>query len=212
MKIKYFVFTLFFAFSSTVFSQINLGLSAGNISTSGDQFLSNTNDFLGKYWESGFALNFTGEYFLTSSLAISPTVEFATYKFDHYSFGGGISIPEDYVKNVTGKNSNQLNLFVSLKYLPPTKSIFQFVLITGVGYMYENLGVINATVGNINFGEKNVEIKLDSKNKFVHLLGLGVRLKLLSQISLSINGSYYSDYSDRFYPTMKLGFIYHLTN
>jgi len=173
--------------------------------------LNNTNDLLGKYWKSGFAVNFTGEYFLSSSIALSPTVEFATYKFDKYFFVG-VSIPETYVKNVTGKNSNQWNLFLSLKFFPPTKSIFQFVLLTGAGYMYENLGVINATFGDINFGEKNVVLKLNGKNKFVHLLGLAVRIKLLSQISLSINGSYYSNYNDRFYPTLKLGFIYKLTN
>ena len=209
MKIKYFIF--FFVLTSSIYSQINVGISAGSISSSSSTFFKNNVDVLDLYWKNGFALNLEGEYFLSPSIAISPTVEYATYKFDKYFFWGA-QIPEDYVKDATGKSSNEWNLFLALKYFPHTNTIFQFVFTTGFGYIVENMGVINATFGNINTGEKNVDFKLKRDNKFVHLLGLSLRIKLLSDVSVNINGSYYSNYTDRFYPTIKAGFIYKLAN
>ncbi len=207
MKIKYLIF--FFVLTSSIYSQINIGISAGSISSSTNTFFKNNLDVLDLYWEKGFTLDFEGEYFLTSSLAISPIVEYATYKFDKYYFSGA-QIPEDYVKDATGKSSDEWNLFLTLKYFPHTNTIFQFVFTTGLGYIVENMGVINATFGNINTGETNVNFKLKRDNKLVHLLGLSLRIKLMSDISFNINGSYYSNYTDRFYPTIKAGFIYKL--
>jgi hypothetical protein len=205
MRFKYFFF--FFALSSTIYSQINIGISAGTISS--NTFFNNNMDVLDLYWKTGFAINLNGEYFLSRTIAISPIVEYATYKFDKY-FLWGAQIPEDYVKDATGKSSNEWNLFLSIKYFPHTNTIFQFVFVTGLGYIVENIGVINATFGNLNTGENNIDFKLKRDNKFVHLLGLSLRIKLLSNISMNINGSYYSNYTDRFYPTINAGFIYQM--
>ena len=209
MKLK--IFILVFVISSSIYSQINIDLSVGKISSSTNTFLKNNIDYLALYWEKGFALNIQTEYFLIPSLAVSPSVEFATYKFYDYFFPGA-HIPEDYVRDATGQNSNQWNLFLALKFFPPTKTIVQFVFITGIGFSIESLGVINATFGNLNGIEKNMDFKLKRDNKILHLVGLSLRFKLLSNLSININGSYYSNYNDRFYPTIKAGIIYNLVS
>ncbi len=204
MKVKLII--IYLIISTPVFSQINIGFSAGSIQSSAESFFNNGIDYLNLFWKKGFAVNIQGEYFLNNSLALSPFVEFATYKFDKYYLYGP-RIPEEYVRDATGENSIQWNLFLTLKIFPPIKKIVKLAFITGIGYSFESLGKITAYFGYLGKGETKREFRLKRDNRILHLLGLSLRAELMSSLSVEINGSFYTNYKDRFYPTIKAGFI-----
>ena len=146
------------------YSQFNISLSAGLDLPIND--IGNDNfDFLGMYWNSGITAVLSGEIFVSRVVAISPSVEYAYYGFDHYTFIGG-SIPEVHFKSATGEASKVWRMFAETKFFPNTHKAVQWYLSNGIGIVIERIGTIEATWEYMGGGSFIRTVQYQGKNFF----------------------------------------------
>ncbi|GBD87902.1 hypothetical protein BMS3Abin03_01836 [bacterium BMS3Abin03] len=208
-KIVFYISVIIFQFlffTSPAYSQFNIAISAGTNSPSSYIFNDPQKNKLDAYWKSGFSVEASGEYYIADHLILSPAIEYIYYKFNHYS-PSGAQIPEIILESATGEGSYDLNFFALVKFLPPTKSIFQAELITGVGYIITNFGKITTVTSYLGSNKTTNEFTFENESTFVHEVGLGIRVKILRQLLIRFNASYYSNYLDKFYTSVTGGII-----
>lgn len=203
MKLKYLL--LFLTLTSPVFSQISIGISGGT-----DLFnnnLSNNRDYLSSYWHKGININVNGEYFLSNKVSLNGTFEYGYYKFDHYSFDEP-HIPETGLVSAYGKDSKAIRVFGNIRFYTNRANIFQAFITTGLGYISENLGTITATFDDLNYGQSTTELKYQGEHTFVHIFGIGARIKFIQNLGIDVCGSYYSDYTNFLNTKIDIGLVY----
>ena len=203
MKLKYLL--LFLTLTSPIFSQISIGISGGT-----DLFnnnLSNKRDYLSSYWHKGININVNGEYFLSNKVSLNGIFEYGYYKFDHYSFDE-IHIPETGLVSAYGKDSKAIRVFGNIRFYSNPANIFRAYITTGLGYISENIGTITATFDDLNFGQSTTEIKYQGKHNFVHIFGIGARIKIIQNLGIDVFGSYYSDYTNFLNTKIDIGLVY----
>jgi hypothetical protein len=206
MKLKYLYIFLFLA--TPIYSQIGIGISAGT-----NLFRANLNnpDYLNTYWHNGINLGIGGEYFISRKVSINNVIEFGYNKFDHYTYTG-VTIPETRFISATGKDSKVIKVFGNLRFYTNPSKIFQAYITTGLGYISEDLGTITSTFYDINFGQYTTDLNYEGRHNFVHLLGIGSRIKFNQNFAIDVSCSYYSDYTNFLNTKAEISFVYLFNN
>jgi hypothetical protein len=207
MKLKY-IF-LFLILTTPIYSQRSIGISGGTDLFSNN--LSNKRDYLGSYWHNGININVNGEYFISNKVSLNGTFEYGYYRFDHYSFDE-IHFPETSLVTANGKDSKAIRVFGNIRSYTDSSKMFQAFITTGLGYISEDIGTITATFNDLNFGQSTTELKYEGRHNFVHILGIGARIKFLQDLAIDVSGSYYSDYTNFINEKMEISFVYLFNN
>ena len=203
MKIK-FLFLLLLAVPA--YSQINVSFFAG-MNPATNLIARDRSGFLDSYWSTGFNLSVVTEVFVSRSVAIAPSVEYARYAFDNYAFQG-VSIPEVRFKSATGEASNIWRMFAEARFFTNSSKAVPWYFSTGLGYFIERIGTISATYTDMSGPDFTRAINYQGKNFFVHTVGLGIRWSAFSRLALDLNAQYFTNYNDRLHTAVKMGVVY----
>jgi len=199
-------FLLLLLLAVPAYSQINVSFFAG-VNPATNLIARDRSGFLDLYWGTGFNLSVSSEVFISRLIAIAPSVEYARYAFDNYTFQG-VSIPEVRLKSATGEASSIWRIFAEAKFFPTSSKVIPWYFSTGLGYVIERIGTINATYTNLNGPEFTMAINYQGKNFFVHAVGLGIRWSAFSRLALDLNAQYFTNYNDRLNTAVKIGVVY----
>ena len=204
MNIKLF---LLFVMTIPVYAQLNVSGFVG-INPQSNFIAKENSDFLDLYWQSGIVFGAGSEIFVSPSIALSPSVEYAHYKFDKYNLIEARA-PEVSLLSTTGKPSNIWRLFVEAKFFRNITTAIPLYLTTGIGYMNEDFGIIHRTFKDMNEPNLFTEtIEFENSTLLVHTLGIGLRWRILPYLFLDLKGQYFTNYNDRWYTSLKCGIVY----
>lgn len=180
------------------FAQISISLSAGFDPKEISLYDHTATDGDNAYWKSGITFGINCDYSLSEKLFISALFQYSHYKFDKYA-DSGFRIPEIIFMSATADNSNLMRTSVELKYFPFPQNRIKFFALTGLGVVVEDLGTIKTQFLNMMQGTNNTYTRdFELENTFVHSLGLGFRVDIISNLFIDVSGLYYSNYSDRY--------------
>ena len=161
-------------------------------------------------WRAGPVISAFVDVHVTESMAISPSIEFGQHPFNQYVFHGAM-IPEIRIIDSRGFDSRIYRIAIEGKLLSSTPQFFRLQLVSGLTYIYEDLGDIFVTYQDMNFpGEVERKRPNNSKSFFAHSLGIGVRSLISESIGLGFTAKYVSNYSDRFQTTLTAGVLLRL--
>ena len=204
MKIKFF---LLFVMTIPVYAQFNVSAFVG-FNPQSNFIAKDNSDFLDSYWRSGIIFGLGSEIFVSRSIALSPSVEYARYGFADYEFRNYL-IPEVSFISATGEPSNVWRVFLEAKFFANFTTAIPVYLTTGIGYVKEDIGVINQNFFQMwDSRTFTTNVIFKDSNFFVHTLGLGLRWRFLPNLSLDLKGQYFTNYSDRWYTSVKCGLVY----
>ena len=203
MKMIYFLLILF---SSTCYSQTSISLYVG-VNPHSNLLRS---DNLDSYWKPGVTFGVSGEMFLSNAVSISPSFEYGSYQFD--SYWAWVSFPEIRLISSSGSVSTMWRTFAEVRFFTEKGGMSRFYLLTGVGFIVEHIGTINATYSALNGPDYIEVIHPESRDFFVHTLGAGVRWNIVSQIAIDLKAQYFTNYNDRMYTTVRMGVLYTLSD
>jgi hypothetical protein len=145
------------------------------------------------------------EYMLSKDIAVSPRFEVSHFSFNRYS--PFIDIPEVYVKRSTGEVTRVYRVFVDAKLMPYTIDGIHLYLSTGVGYVAEDVGRIEAVFSDMNGPDFSKTIVYKGKSFWAHSAGVGLRVNVFKKVGLDVSGDLYSNYRDRFWVNWKAGLV-----
>ena len=196
MKKLIFIFSLIFI--NSAFAQLSLSLSAGFDTKEISLYNYTALDGNNAYWNNGITFGANLDFSLSEKMLISILLHYSSFKFDKY-VNNGFTIPEIRFLYADGENSKMWRTSVEVKYFPFPQSRFKFFIFSGLGISTEELGTIKTYYSDINQVGNQFNI-IDSVNKkyLVHSLGLGVRIKIISNLFIDLTGSYYSNYDEIF--------------
>lgn len=180
------------------FAQFSISLSAGFDPKEISLYDQTAPDGDNAYWNGGITFGINCDYSLSEKLFISALFQYSHYKFDRYA-DSGFRIPEIIFISANGEDSKLLRTSVELKYFPFPQNRLKFFALTGLGVVVEDLGTIRTQFLDMNQGTNNTYTRnSELENTFVHSLGLGIRVDIISNLFVDVSGLYYSNYSDRF--------------
>ncbi len=188
------------------YPQFNISLFVG-ISPPIDFIAKDRYEFVDLYWGSGITTGLSSDLFISPVIAVSPSVEYTYYEFDRYKLEG-YGIPEWYFKSSTGEASTVWRMFAEGKIFPNNRKDVKWYLSTGVGYVFERIGAFKITFGDENGPDFTRTTQSQSKNFFVHTLGLGMRWSVFSRLEVELKGQYTTNYNYRSDTTVKIGVVY----
>ncbi|WP_337873407.1 hypothetical protein [Ignavibacterium sp.] len=191
------VLFLFLLFNNS-FAQLSISLSAGFDPKEISLYDRTPTDGDNAYWNSGITLGMNLDYSLSEKLFVSALFQYSHYNFNNYA-NSGFGIPEIIFISAEGEDSKLWRTSIDAKYFPFPQNRFKFFILSGLGVVVEDLGTIKTQYLDMMQGS-NVTYIMDSevKNTFVHSLGLGIRVDIISNLFGDVSGLYYSNYSDRF--------------
>ena len=198
MKIKFFVL---FAVAIPAYAQLNVSGFVG--------INPNNTNFLDLYWKPGIICGAGSEVFVSPSIALSPSVEYAHYTFDNYEVYHEVSVPEVHIISVIGEPLNLWRLFLEAKFFGNLTTTIPVYFTTGFGYVNRDVGVIHRTFKDMNEPNLFTEtIEFENSTLLVHTLGIGLRWRILPYLFLDLKGQYFTNYNDRMYTAIKCGLVY----
>jgi hypothetical protein len=195
-----------FIFALPSYSQVTLSVFAG-VSPS-TNILDNESDFFSSYCNPGFATGLSSELYVSPTIAICPSIEFANYAYDEKTSYIVTTIPERRVKSTSADNSHLWRFLVEISQLTNPEKTIRLHLSTGVGYVLERPGLITATFEDMNGPSFTETFKHDARKYFVHALTLGAQWALLPALALDLRAQLLSNYSDRMSTIVALGVVY----
>ena len=195
---KFLILFSFVILVNNSFAQLSLSFSAGFDPKEIALYNQTATDGDNAYWNKGITLGLNVDYSISEKFFISALFHYSHYNFDKYA-NTGFSIPEIIFISASGEDSKLWRTSVEAKYFPFPQNRFKFFIHSGLGVVVEDFGTIKTQFLNMmQDGKVTYTIDSESKNNFVHSLGLGVRTDILSNLFIDVSGSYYSNYSERF--------------
>jgi hypothetical protein len=162
-----------------------------------------TSTFLENYWHRGINFGVEAEIKISKNVLLCPTYELSYFKFDTYFFEG--SVPELYLISYQVENSFIHRFLINLKFISSGYPVINPYFMTGIGYVYEDIGQVETKEGYMGYDEMEDVKIFDGKNCFVHSAGIGIRITISDPWFFQIESRYYSNYSDRFHYSINMG-------
>jgi len=203
---RVFALGLMLILSSPVGAQTRLLVYSGSSSGLANFSIKDDTEYLQDYWNTAINVGAGVEHMLSKDIALSPRVEVSQFSFDRYfrSFG----IPEEYLERSTGEATRVYRVFVDAKLIPHTVSRTHLYLSTGVGYVVEDVGGIEAVFGRTDGSEFSRTIVYRGESFWAHSAGIGLRMDTFKKLGLDVSGDFYSNYQDRSWVNWKVGLVY----
>jgi|GEM_PF-6595934 len=166
--------------------------------------------YLEKYWFNGINFGVTTEFEVNNRFSVAPSFEYNLYLFDSYG-GLATSEPEMLLQSAEGKNSRIYRFLLEMEYFPknPPKSKAQPFLLSGLGYVVEDIGNIKAFY-NASGSDILLNPTFKGKKYLVHSIGIGMRWPLKKTLMLNLEGKIFTDYKSRFQNSWNLGLVFNL--
>ena len=156
----------------------------------------------------GLRLGVSVQFDLTQTLALAPSIEYATYGFDRYEFQGA-RIQEIKTKSSWGERSQSFSFFVNGKVFYRLNVAARMYFSMGLGIVTETLGHIDETVTYIG-GPNEIVIPVDLPDEtyLAHLVGLGIQIEIHERLGMDISGRFHTEYENHFNTSVMLGITY----
>ena len=168
------------------------------------------NEELGDYWYPAINLGVDLEIPLMDWLEISPLFEYNHYLFDQYY---PITVgPPPFLKQSSGQVSRIYRLMLEARLVDQSAGGDRLYLVTGLGYIVENIGHVTLTWGDDNTPDYTSEVIIQGKSYWAHSMGVGYQIVLSQSLGIDICAKYYSNYTDRFDVSANLGIAYTLAH
>lgn len=191
------IFLVVFLFNNS-FAQLSVSVSAGFDPKEISLYDQTATDGDNAFWNGGITFGINCDYSISEKLFISALFQYSHYKFDKYT-DSGFRIPEITFISANGEDSKLLRTSVELKYFPFPQNRIKFFALTGLGVVVEDLGTVKTQFLDMIQGTNNIyTTNSEVENTFVHSLGMGIRVDIISNLFVDVSGLYYSNYSDRF--------------
>ena len=208
MNIKFFVL---FAVAIPAYSQLNFSAFVGVNPQANFTAEDNSYNTVAYSWRSGIIYGLGSEIFISPSIALSPSVEYAYYAFDEYDERKEIRFDISSSISSTADPVKVWRIFLEAKFFGNLTTAIPVYLTTGFGFLSENNGIIYRTMTYFSGNGPQIfssTFKPKNSSFYVHTLGLGIRLRFLPYLSFDLNGQYLSNYNDRMYASVKCGLVY----
>ena len=165
--------------------------------------------FLNFNWDKGINLGVSIYFKITNNIYFSPNFEYNYYKYDSFN-EPLITIPEVNLKAAEGEDSHIYRISLETRYITPKQVKPQLYLLTGFGYVFEDIGNIRLHWESMFDPdcEFETERKYNGKNYLVHTLGIGLKISVYRKIALNIEAKYFTNYKDRFQNSLNIGLLY----
>ncbi len=163
--------------------------------------------YLDLYYHTGINFGFSFETKIMSHLSVAPGFEYSYYKFDSFIDSHLYLIPEIKLKSATGTDSHIIKALVEARIIDSPDERLRFFVVTGVGFVAEYFGDIEATWKDLNGPDRTSVESLDDKAFFAHTFGFGLRYFIKETMGLQLECKYFSNYYDRSYFSLNIGLL-----
>ncbi len=144
---------------------------------------------------------------LSKAVRLTSTIEYSRYPFDFFeaeSSDGG------FVLAAKAEPSRVYRFLIAVKYFTPTPdgSKSRPFLLSGVGYMVEKIGRIEAVWVEPGHPLASRRFTFPGKRFLVHTVGFGLRWRLSDEFGLDLEGKFFTDYKSRLQNSWNVGLVF----